>query len=377
MELRHRHHDDDHNHHRHNSSPATPGRQHHQSDDDLSNSLRLTIPTLKDGTSPMKRYGLRSPVADSPRQLPSSSASVSLKRVTRQRNFLVILCLILLLALAMLIYKGGWWECNHPTSKLLRNHGSLCAISMGKYRNFVNLLRRDINHNRFGLTLTYDWLITGKYRGPVYTSSQSGTIGDPKCLLESTWFKVAQHQVKLPNSEHIIDDWLIIDYHDRINVVVEDERKTGSWQERKFLVFEQTKYALDGRQSLSIVGGIIEPGEEPEHAARREVNEEMGLSCKVFYPLGRFRTDVNRGMGWVNSFLATDCYKDQLQLQEMEDEVGAPDTERQDRKSMTIPQLRAAVANGEFLEIQWSSTVALALLHPDLAIDPIPKVATK
>ena len=89
----------------------------------------------------------------------------------------------------------------------------------------------------------------------------------------------------------------MIDYHDRINVVVEYNSDTNNKnRERNFLVFEQSKYALDGRQSLAIVGGIIEPGEEPEYAARREVNEEMGLTCEIFYPLGRWRTDVNRGM---------------------------------------------------------------------------------
>lgn len=73
-----------------------------------------------------------------------------------------------------------------------------------------------------------------------------------------------------------------IDYHDSINVVVQDETKEGG--ERRFLVFEQTKYALEGRSSLAIIGGIIEPGEDPETAARREVEEEMdGLVCENFH----------------------------------------------------------------------------------------------
>jgi hypothetical protein len=179
-----------------------------------------------------------------------------------QRNGLVIICMILATALAISLHASS--SCD--SSSNLRNPGQ-CAVSLGTYR------------------------------GPVYNSPQSGTIGQPKCLVESKWLKVAQHTVKFPGSKNVFDDWLWIDYHDRINVVVEDVPKPGS--ERSFLVFEQSKYALDGKTSLAIIGGIIEPGEEPEHAARREVNEEMGLNCQNFHFLGRYRTDVNRGMGWV------------------------------------------------------------------------------
>ncbi|KAL3943653.1 MAG: hypothetical protein SGBAC_002273 [Bacillariaceae sp.] len=180
--------------------------------------------------------------------------------------------------------------------------------------------------------------------------------------------KVSQHSVKFPGSNTVFDDWLWIDYHDRINVLVEDQRVPG--EERKFLVFEQSKYALEGRQSLAIIGGVIEPGEEAENAARREVAEEMdGLQCENFHFLGRYRTDVNRGMGWLNSFLATNCSRDRKADSfgiDEKDEVGAPDTERQDLTSITLSRLKEASRNGEFLEVQWTATVALALMHPEV-----------
>ena len=168
----------------------------------------------------------------------------------------------------------------------------------------------------------------------------------------------------------MFDDWLWIDYHDRINVLVEDKRING--QERNFLVFEQSKYALEGRKSLAIIGGVIEPGEKAEDAARREVDEEMnGLQCNNFHFLGRYRTDVNRGMGWVNGFLASDCSRETIKKDhsfelDAEEEVGAPDTERQDLRSISLTRLREAVRNGEFIEVQWTATVALALLHPEI-----------
>jgi 8-oxo-dGTP pyrophosphatase MutT (NUDIX family) len=104
-----------------------------------------------------------------------------------------------------------------------------------------------------------------------------------------------------------ISDWLWIDYHDRINVLVEapsiasnsSSSSSSSTNERQFYVFDQSKYALEGRTSMAIIGGIIEPGESPERAAMREVEEEMHVTCDQLHWLGRFRTDVESwyGMG--------------------------------------------------------------------------------
>jgi len=216
----------------------------------------------------------------------------------------------------------------------------------------------------------------GAYKGHVYTTTE--TVGKPKCWLESKWMRVQQHQVQFPGQTSIIPDWLWIDYHDRINVLVEaPPSKQDGNDERQFYIFQQSKYALEGRISKAIIGGIIEPGEGPELAAQREVEEEMQLKCEEMIFLGRFRTDVNRGMGWVNSFLAAHCQPivrhhspDEPQPQEEgSDQVGAADVERQDLTILSLTELRDAVRNAEFVEVQWSNTVAMALVHPELATE--------
>lgn len=94
----------------------------------------------------------------------------------------------------------------------------------------------------------------------------------------------------------------------------------------------------------------------------------MGLKCEEMHFLGRFRTDVNRGMGWVNSFLAAHCQPITRQHSPDEaDQVGTADVERQDLLKMSITDIRKAVGQGDFIEVQWSNTVALALLHPELS----------
>src|SRR6266542_1964870 len=46
------------------------------------------------------------------------------------------------------------------------------------------------------------------------------------------------------------------------------------------------KYAL-GAESLEVVSGSIEPGESPEQAARRELEEELGLTARQWSAYGR------------------------------------------------------------------------------------------
>jgi hypothetical protein len=67
-----------------------------------------------------------------------------------------------------------------------------------------------------------------------------------------------------------------------------------------------------------------------------------------------------------SGFLATTCSKDIQKHEELQDEVGAADTERQDLRSLSLSEMRAAARKGEFLEVQWMATVAQALLHPEL-----------
>ncbi|KAL3769442.1 hypothetical protein ACHAWU_008851 [Discostella pseudostelligera] len=237
----------------------------------------------------------------------------------------------------------------------------------------------------------------GSYQGAIYTKSD--TTRQNKCLVESPWMRVSQHTVTTPTTgdgttkSKTIDDWLFIDYHDRINVLVEapppnshhpstsinkkDYEETDT-DEKHFIIMEQTKYALHS-SSLAIVGGLIEPSDVGGaiDAAKREVLEELSISCHSWKDLGKFRTDVNRGMGWVYPFLATSCTYDALDSDagklviENEDSsnadssnvVGDRDTEKQHIRKMSLSEVRRAVMDGKFVEVQWSNTVALAMLH--------------
>ena len=106
-------------------------------------------------------------------------------------------------------------------------------------------------------------------------------------------------------------------------------------------------------------------------AAKREVSEELFVSCNSWISLGKYRTDVNRGMGWVHPFLARNCVYTKTTLPllvgdtdtESNGNVGAHDFEWQNIQSMTLNEVKDAVMKERFVEVQWSNTVALAVLH--------------
>jgi hypothetical protein len=66
--------------------------------------------------------------------------------------------------------------------------------------------------------------------------------------------------------------------------------------------------------------------------------------------------------------LATKCSRDSKSKKDesVMDEIGAADTEKQKLQSITLTRLKEAARKGEFLEVQWTATVAQALLHLEL-----------
>jgi hypothetical protein len=88
------------------------------------------------------------------------------------------------------------------------------------------------------------------------------TLAVRKMFDSGKWVSVEHHEVELPGGR-VIPDWPWIKTPDYINVV-------PVTPDGQLLLFRQYKYAFK-EPSLALVGGYIEPGEEPLAAAQREL----------------------------------------------------------------------------------------------------------
>ncbi|MEA3334791.1 MAG: NUDIX hydrolase [Chloroflexota bacterium] len=171
------------------------------------------------------------------------------------------------------------------------------------------------------------------------------TISRRTILQHSKYLTVEEHVVELPDGRRI-EDWPWIITPNYINVVAETEAGT-------FLCFRQVKYALDG-VTMAVVGGYLEPGEEPLAAARRELLEETGYQASRWIDLGHYNVGANRGFATANLYFARGARPVTM--------PNSDDLEEQELIELTRSELKTALMRGEFQSLAWTTAVAMALL---------------
>jgi ADP-ribose pyrophosphatase len=177
------------------------------------------------------------------------------------------------------------------------------------------------------------------------------TLSRRTAFQQEPFLTLELHEVELPDGRRITD-WPWIITPDYVNVLAQTA-------EGLFLFFRQRKYAVEGI-TLSPVGGFIEKGEAPEAAAKRELLEETGYTATEWFSLGSYAVDANRGAGHAHFFLARNARP-----------VGQPtadDLEEQELLRLTLTEVEAALARGEFKVLAWVGVVSLGLKR--LAGDP-------
>jgi ADP-ribose pyrophosphatase len=172
------------------------------------------------------------------------------------------------------------------------------------------------------------------------------TLSREVILTCNRFLTVENHVVELHDGK-IIRDWPWVVTPDFVDVVALTEDK-------KFVCFRQTKYAVQGT-SLAPVGGYIEPGETPLHAAQRELLEETGYEAVEWIELGQYPVDANRGAGKGSFFLATGAHKTS--------DLKKDDLEEQELLLLSLEEIETALQAGEFKVLSWVAAVLLALQH--------------
>ena len=89
-----------------------------------------------------------------------------------------------------------------------------------------------------------------------------------KYLIEKPWLTARVDKVELPTGA-IIDEYYVLEYPDWVNTI-------AITKEGEFVFVRQYRYAI-GKTVNELCAGVIEKGEDPMVAAKRELMEETGF----------------------------------------------------------------------------------------------------
>jgi ADP-ribose pyrophosphatase len=177
---------------------------------------------------------------------------------------------------------------------------------------------------------------------PLKTQSRT-TVYEPNRFL-----CVEMHSIELPDGR-VIEDWAWVKVPEYATILA---RTT----EGKFLCFRQVKYAIPVPH-LAPPGGLLDPGEDPLAAAKRELQEETGFVSDEWHALGSYVVDSNRGCGKAHLFLA-------LKAREVGGKTDG-DLEEQELLHITREDLELAMDKGEIPVLNFAALLGIGLRRLD------------
>jgi len=149
-------------------------------------------------------------------------------------------------------------------------------------------------------------------------------------------------RVALPDGRAVIRE--VVEFHGGVAIVALDDAQ-------RVLLVRQYRYAV-GRHLLELPAGNLEPGEQPEECAVRELEEETGYCAARIEPLCRFYSAPGGTDEIMHVFLATGL------------RPGRPrpeDDERIEVISVGLGEALAMIASGEICDAK--SIIGLLMVH--------------
>lgn len=119
-------------------------------------------------------------------------------------------------------------------------------------------------------------------------------------VFQSPYFRVRRDRCQLPD-DSVIDDYFVVERSDVVAII-------AVTSDGKLLLNAQYKHGV-GENVWEVPAGIIDDGEKPEDAARRELEEETGYHADALEHIGTMMMSPTNENNRLYIFIARDLYK--------------------------------------------------------------------
>jgi 8-oxo-dGTP pyrophosphatase MutT (NUDIX family) len=114
-------------------------------------------------------------------------------------------------------------------------------------------------------------------------------------LFRRPWLTARRDRCELPDGR-TMDEYYVLEYPTFINVI-------ATTKDGMMVLIRQYRHGL-GRTCFEIVAGCVEEGEEPLHAAQRELAEETGFTGGVWHEAMCYSGNASATNNLTHSFVA-------------------------------------------------------------------------